>query len=672
VTAQAAADNPVQTTAELLATVVDGIGGAPREGQQQMAAVVARAFASGTHVLVQAGTGTGKSVGYLVPSIVHVRSGGKPVVVATATLALQHQLVHRDLPAINDALRAAGEDEVSFAVLKGRSNYLCRQRLADPVDDPGQQLDFDTGVGLGSRLERQAAEVREWAQTTSTGDRDEIEDVDARVWRAFSVTSRECVGAAKCQFGADCFAELARTTAGEADIVVTNHALLALHAVEQIPLLPEHDAVVVDEGHELVDRATSAITGELAPTGITRALTGARRSISAEASELVDDAVAALSDALFDLDGRLVTLPDAVAAALGAVRDATSTVLSELTATRGDAAADPDAVARLARARSAVEDVHDIAGTILGADENSVVWVSRGAAGRYPSLHVAPLSVAGALRAGLLDEASVVLTSATLTLGGDFGFVAQGVGLSSSDRDAEGPGGWTAVDVGSPFDFARQGILYVAADLPRPGRDGPSPEALDAMVELVAAAGGRALVLYSSWRGVEAAAERLEQADLGDIDVLVQRRGDSVGPLVRRFTQQPTSVLVGTLSLWQGVDVSGDSCILVVIDRIPFPRPDDPLLSARADRVSAAGGNGFTAVSVPRAALMLAQGAGRLIRSSSDRGVVAVLDQRLVRAGYGRALLRSMPPLWLTTDRSTTTGALQRLAQASGPTAGAR
>jgi ATP-dependent DNA helicase DinG len=219
------------------------------------------------------------------------------------------------------------------------------------------------------------------------------------------------------------------------------------------------------------------------------------------------------------------------------------------------------------------------------------------------------------------------------------------------------------VDVGSPFDFAKQGILYVAADLPRPGRDGPSAEALDAMAELVTAAGGRALVLYSSWRGVEAAGERLEKVP--DLDVLVQRRGDPVGPLVAKFAGDPTSVLVGTMSLWQGVDVSGDACILVVIDRIPFPRPDDPLLQARADRVAAAGGNGFVSVSVPKAALMLAQGAGRLIRSPRDRGVVAVLDSRLARSGYGASLRRSMPPLWMTTSRDVAVSALGRLSAAA-------
>lgn len=651
----------------LLGVVVAGIGGEQREGQQQMVQVVAQAFEAGTHALVQAGTGTGKSVGYLVPGIAHVRAGGGPVVVATATLALQHQLVARDLPGINAALAAAGEPEVDFAVLKGRSNYLCRQRLNDPLDGP-DQLEFDTGFAGASgagRLEADAARVREWAADTTVGDRDELDAVDTRVWRAFSVSSRECVGATKCQFGQECFAELARARAGEAEIVVTNHALLALHAVEKIPVLPEHDVVVVDEGHELVDRATSAVTAELSPNGITRALGGARRLVTPEAGDLVDEAATALSDALFEQDGRLPQLPEGLRSALALVRDASHAVLSELAAEKG---ADPDAVARRQRARSAVEDVHDVAGLLLGAGEESVVWVSRGAGGRYPSLYLAPLSMAGPLREGLLAAGSTVLTSATLTLGGDFGHVARSIGLVDAERDAEGSGGWRAIDVGSPFDFAKQGILYVGRELPRPGRDGPSPEALDAMAELVEAAGGRTLALYSSWRGVAAAADRL--ADVREVQVLVQRRGDAVGSLVRRFAADPTSVLVGTMSLWQGVDVSGDSCILVVIDRIPFPRPDDPLLQARSERVQAAGGNGFAAVSVPRAALLLAQGAGRLIRSPADRGVVAVLDPRLVTAGYGTTLLRSMPPLWLTTDRATTAAALRRLASAAAADSG--
>lgn len=638
----------------LLDTVVTGIGGQSRAGQQQMAATIDEALRQGRHLLVQAGTGTGKSIGYLVPAIAHVREGKGPVVVATATLALQHQLVARDLPALDAALQAAGEPTVSWAVLKGRSNYLCRQRLSDTIEPPDQALLDLPGVG---RLEADAARVREWAAETTTGDRDEIGDVDARVWRAFSVTARECVGATKCPFGQECFAELARARAAQADIVITNHALLALHAVDNVPVLPEHEVVIVDEAHELAERTTTALTAELNPALASRLFTAARSLVSPEAAEMLEDAVRILADALFDAEGRLRSMPETLRAALAQLRDASHAALTELA---GKDSADPDEVARVQRAKAALEELHDTAGEVLAADDNAVVWVDR-VAGRQPTMRVAPLAVAGALREGLFADRSVVLTSATLSLAGDFAPVAREIGLETAQRGHQ----WEGLDVGSPFDFAKQGILYVATDLPRPGRDGPSDEALDRLVDLVRAAGGRTLALYSSWRGVEAAAERLESAGFdgsGDSPrLLVQQRGDAVGPLVSRFAADPTSVLVGTLSLWQGVDVSGESCQLVVIDRIPFPRPDEPLLQARSERVEAAGGSGFAAVSVPRAALLLAQGAGRLIRTMSDRGVVAVLDPRLVTAGYGRTLRASMPPLWLTTDIDVVTGALARL-----------
>lgn len=651
----------------LLATIVAGIGGGARPGQQRMVRLVSQALSNGTHSLVQAGTGTGKSVGYLAPAIAHVRAGADPVVVATATLALQHQLVSRDLPAINAALAAAGEQTVEFAVLKGRANYLCRQRLHDPVDAPDEQLELDDVVSASAsgRLEAEAARIREWAEDTRTGDRDELDDVDGRVWRAFAVTSRECVGATKCRFGEECFAEQARVRAGAADIVVTNHALLALDALEDVTVLPEHSGVIVDEGHELVDRATSAVTAELSPNAMSRALAGARRLVDPEVAAIADESATALGDALFDIEGRIVELPEGLRAALASVRDAAHGVITALSGSSsgGGKDDDSDAAARRQRARSAVEDIHDVAGALLAAGADSVMWVDR-VGGRYPVLRLAPLSVAAALREGLLEQGSVVVTSATLTLGGDFGHVARSIGLSGDDRDRPQEGGWTAEDVGSPFDFARQGILYIADDLPRPGRDGPSEQALDRLYDLIRAAGGRALALFSSWRGVEAAAERL--AELSNIEVIVQRRGDAVGALVRRFAADPTSVLVGTMSLWQGVDVSGDACILVTIDRIPFPRPNDPLVQARSERAERNGGNGFTAVSVPKASLLLAQGAGRLIRSSEDRGVVAVLDPRLATARYGAALQRSMPPLWSTRDFGVAAGALERLASAAG------
>ncbi len=648
---------PGRDIQELLDVVVAGLGGEHRPGQQAMAACVATAMANKSKALIQAGTGTGKSIGYLVPAIAHVHGGGGRVIVATATLALQHQLVSRDLPAIADAMAAADQASLAFAVLKGRANYVCKQRLHDPLGE-GEQLELEpVSARVAGRLESDAARLREWAESSTTGDRDELDEIDARVWRAYSVSARECIGATACPFGGECFAERARAVAGEADIVVTNHALLALDALENVPVLPDHDTVIVDEGHELAERATAAVTTELAAGQVSRLPAGARRLLGTEAIDMLESAGAALAEQLFTCDGRLTALPDGLRTALGGVRDATHRGLTEIGSAKD---ADPDAAARRQRVRSALEDTHDVAGQMLSADEDDVLWVDRGGGTRQPTVRLAPMSVAAPLRAGLMADRSVILTSATLSLGGDFAHVARSVGLAVEDRDGDGTLAWTALDVGSPFDFATQGILYLAADLPRPGRDGPSPASLEVLAELVTAAGGRTLALFSSWRGVDAAAERLARCD--GVSLLVQQRGDAVGALVRKFATEQSSVLVGTLSLWQGVDVPGDACILVVIDKIPFPRPDDPMIQARSERVERHGGNGFTSVSVPRAGLLLAQGVGRLIRTTSDRGVVAILDPRMSTAGYGTYLVRSLPPFWITRDKESVLGSLRRLA----------
>ncbi|MDQ1305014.1 MAG: ATP-dependent helicase DinG [Actinomycetota bacterium] len=642
---------------ELLDVVVAGLSGEDRPGQQSMVQCVARAMSTKSKALIQAGTGTGKSIGYLVPAISHVQSGGGRVIVATATLALQHQLVNRDLPAIAGAIDAAGRAPLAFAVLKGRANYVCKQRLQDPLGD-GEQLELEpVSARVAGRLESDAARLREWAETSTTGDRDELDEIDARVWRAYSVNARECIGASACPFGGECFAERARAVAAEADIVVTNHAMLALDALENVPVLPEHDTVVVDEGHELADRATAAVTTELSAGQVSRLPAGARRLLDSDTIDMLESAGTALAEQLFSCEGRITALPDGLRSALAGVRDATHRGLTEIGSAKD---ADPDATARRQRVRTALEDTHDVAGQMLATGDEDVLWVDRGGGSRPPTIRLAPMSVAGPLREGLMADRAVILTSATLSLGGDFAHVARSVGLSVDDRDGQGPLAWTALDVGSPFSFDTQGILYLAADLPRPGRDGPSQASLDTLAELVSAAGGRTLALFSSWRGVDAAAERL--ADCEDVSLLVQQRGDAVGSLVRRFADEPSSVLVGTLSLWQGVDVPGNSCILVVIDKIPFPRPDDPMIQARAERVERHGGNGFTAVSVPRAGLLLAQGVGRLIRTSNDRGVVAILDPRMTTAGYGSFLVRSLPPFWITRDKESVLGSLARLA----------
>lgn len=652
----ASGDRP--TLEDALAAVVAAIGGEPREGQMLMSRALSQGMADGRHVVVQAGTGTGKSVAYLVPAALHATApDGGPVIVATATLALQRQLVERDLPRVAEALEPVVGRPVSFAVLKGRNNYVCLQKLHGAVpEDEGEAL-FDAPR---SPLAGQAAALRQWAESTTTGDRDDYPDeIDPRVWRAFSVGRRECVGESRCSYGEECFTVLRRQQAQQADVIVTNHAMLAIDAIEGIPVLPEHDAVIVDEGHELVDRATAAMTGELSVSMIERSISRVRRLVDPETLERLEDAADTLGVGLVEAAER-VTGPQrieqwdagewqkALALALTVVRDACHQALAEVNADKGGG--DQDALAARQQARAALEDVHDVAGALLVMGARDVVWLDPGE-GRAATLRMAPLSVAGVLRASLFDRGPVAITSATLTVGGGFDSVVSSLGLDDP----------VTLDVGSPFDHSRQGILYVARDLPPPGREGVAMEALDELAELIEAAGGRTLALFSSWRGVERAAEYLRVRLGGAYPLLVQRRGDSVGGLVDRFAADVSSVLLGTVSLWQGVDVPGDSCVLVAIDRIPFPRPDDPLMAARQKAVDDAGGSGFRSVAVPRAGLLLAQGAGRLIRGSADRGVVAVLDSRLATAGYSRALRASLPPFWYTNDRAVVVGALERL-----------
>lgn len=618
-----------------------------------MAEAVGEAMADGHHLIVQAGTGTGKSLGYLVPAALHAVTTDEAVVVATATLALQKQLVERDLPRLAAALEPLLERPVTFAVLKGRNNYVCLHKLNGFVPEDEEQALFSA---QRSALGEQAVEVRGWAESSQTGDRDEYPgEIDPRVWRSMSVGRRECIGESRCPFGEDCFTVKRRQQAQEADIVVTNHAMLAIDALEGIPVLPEHGAVIVDEGHELVDRATAAVTAEISMPMIERAISRSRRQVDQATLDQVQAAAEAFEDALseasLDATGpiRLPALPRDLVLALTLLRDACHQGLTQLAAA-GEK--DPDVLAARQHARAAVEEVHDTAGALLASGEHDVVWIDPGEL-RSPSLKLAPLSVAGLLREALFSRSPVVVTSATLTVGGGFDALVTGLGLQDGDV--------TTMDVGSPFDHARQGILYVARHLPAPGRDGVPMEALDELAELIEAAGGRTLALFSSWRGVERAAEylrvRLDEA----YPLLVQRRGDSVGPLVDAFAADPRACLLGTVSLWQGVDVPGESCILVAIDRIPFPRPDDPLLSARQQAVDDAGGSGFRAVAVPKAGLLLAQGAGRLIRGTDDRGVVAVLDSRLATAGYGSALRASLPPFWYSTDGETVRASLMRL-----------
>lgn len=688
---------PVTT---LLAAAVTALGGQSRPGQIRMANAVAHAIDTGEHLAVQAGTGTGKSLAYLVPAISHAMESGKTVVVSTATIALQRQLVERDLPRLAGALETELGREPTFAILKGRSNYLCLNKIhSGVVDEPDTEL-FDA-FEL-SRTGREVTRLREWVSDTETGDRDDLTPgVSDRSWRQVSVSARECLGASNCSYAEDCFAERSRRIAGQADIIVTNHAMLAINALSPANILPEHDVVIIDEAHELTDRITAVSTAELSAASITLA---ARRCAKLIDEELVDDIVGA-ADQFGDLltnvgddssPHRLTRIPDGWGAALASLRDRLWKARNAIGPIRQSGAADPDAAAARSAATTSLEELHDTAVRVLGAfddpdeaNRRDVVWVAhdRFRNDTHAVLRVAPLSVGGLLRASLFANSTVILTSATLVVGGSFDALAATWGLPSHARadgdptqsDPSAPAThavgdvtavglavpsdsaeirWRGLDVGSPFDYQKAAILYVAKHLPAPGRDAIGEATRDELRKLLAAAGGRTLGLFSSMRAAKEAAAAMREAT--DHRILCQGE-DTTSTLVREFSDDTASCLFGTLSLWQGVDVPGPSCSLVVIDRIPFPRPDDPLLTARQRAVQANGGNGFMAVAANHAALLLAQGAGRLLRSVDDRGVVAVLDSRLATARYGGYLIKSLPPFWRTTSLDTVEGALRRL-----------
>jgi ATP-dependent DNA helicase DinG len=650
-----------------LDAAVTAIGGKPRDGQIEMAEAVANALTDRHHLMVQAGTGTGKSLAYLVPALVH----GRKVLVATATLALQRQLVERDLPAVVPALEKVLGREITYAIYKGVGNYICLAKMNAEEPDPDGEILLEA-----SYLEKDAKRLHAWARTEGvSGDRDDAPEVDRRVWAANSLSGRECVGADSCAWGSGCFAANAKAKAQTADVVVTNHTLLAIEIVDSHPILPERDAVILDEAHEFMDRTTQAVTEELTSSRVQRAAAMARKYMPGKFSDDFTNAADSFHDAMADYgedvkgdfakQGRLEEIPQSLEHPIRKIRESATAVAQALTS--DEEILESDALAERARVKGAVQEISTIAGKLLKMGESHVLWYEP----TFSTLHLAPLSVSQVLRSNLLTKTPVIATSATLTVGKGFDAMAKSIGfIVGEDSDEEvkdneiDPANLQMLDVGSPFDFANQGMLYLPKHLPEPSRDGTAPEMLEELGELIDAAGGRTLALFSSWRGVEAADIYLRKV-LAErpISIITQKRGDAVAPLVERFSSDETSILLGTMSLWQGVDVPGNSCILVAIDRLPFPRPDEPVLAARSSQADASGGSGFMQVSVPRAALLLAQGAGRLIRSIDDRGVVAIMDSRIVTKRYGQTLLNSMPPLWRTNDKETVRNSLRRLAE---------
>ncbi|WP_271395206.1 ATP-dependent DNA helicase [Neomicrococcus lactis] len=667
--------NGAERVDELLKTAVSKMGGQERPGQHEMARKVIESFEQGGHLLVQAGTGTGKSLGYLVPSIYHSLTAEKPIIISTATLALQSQIVGRDLPRLLKHLEPDLPREVDAVLLKGRSNYVCQHKLEGGYpEEPGDALFewVDGGAAAPhqaasptSQLGQEIVRLREWAENTDTGDRDElIPGVSDKAWRQVSVSALECLGAQKCPVAEACFSEVARKKAAEADIVVTNHALLAISAFEGLAVLPEFDTVVIDEAHELQDRVTNSVTKPLSVAMIAAAASAARKHAKVivepleRANRAFEASVSNVSDGLL-----IRGVTEEQREALTMVREAARVVASDI---KIDANAADGAIQM---AKSQVLYVIEQAERLLEASpQYDVVWAARPrefvpgsgyqtAAEDSPGvLYVAPLSVGIQLREGLFEDRTVVLTSATLAIGAAFDNAAGSLGLRG-----EGAPSWSGIDVGSPFDYAKQGVLYVAKHLDAPTRD-VNPRTYDEIERLINASEGGTLALFSSRRAADEAAAELRKR----VDYKILCQGESsMKALVEEFSENEATCLFGTMSLWQGVDVPGTSCRLVIIDRIPFPRPDEPLIKARSQDVDRRGGSGFMDVSVSSAAIKLAQGAGRLIRSSDDRGVVAILDSRLVSRRYGGFIKASLPPMWSTTDPDVVTGVLKRLAAAA-------
>ncbi|MET0726923.1 MAG: ATP-dependent DNA helicase [Acidimicrobiales bacterium] len=598
-------------------------GGEPRPGQVKMAEAVAVAISSRKHLAVEAGTGTGKTLAYLVPSVL----AGRKTIVATATKALQDQLAGKDLP----FLQAHLDQHFEWAVLKGRSNYLCMQRLSELAgrDDHGQQLGLD-GVAERAPKEELVALAR-WATTTETGDRAELDvEPSGQAWAAVSVSARECPGASKCPSGGVCFAEGARLRANEADVVVVNLHLYGLDIASGGVILPEHDVVIVDEAHQL-EEIVSATSGVDLTGGRFTDLARRTRGVIADDQipAGVDDAGRLLTEALRPYRDKRIkgALPDDLGGAISVARGRVERALAAARAVPADAP--EESRSRTLRVQQSAGALLEDLSAVEQVTANQVMWVEGTDAN--PVLRVAPIDVAALLRDALWDKRPAVLTSATLPAR-----LPDRLGIPHADV--------TELDVGSPFDYEAKALLYCAAHLPDPR----SASYLDAMItelgELITAAGGRTLALFTSFRVLDEAAAVLQTRLT--MPILTQRDMPKTRLLAEFGSDEPTC-LFATMGFWQGVDVPGPALSMVAIDRIPFGRPDEPLLQARRER---AGADAFNLIDLPRATTLLAQGAGRLIRSAVDTGVVAVLDPRLATAGYRWAVVNGLPPMRRTKD----------------------
>ena len=636
-------------------------GGEVREGQAAMAEAVVSAIGKERHLVVQAGTGTGKSLGYLVPALL----SGKRIVVSTATIALQDQLAAKDLPFLTKTIGVP----FTFALLKGRSNYFCLQKAAELLQSSNQGeltlADDDSGPRRANRADvvQEVTELATWSATTQTGDRAELtKEPSVAAWSAVSVSAGECPGASKCPIGEACFAEKARQRASTADVVVVNTHLYAQHVRTGGYVLPDHDIVIFDEAHEVEDIVADGLGIEIS-SGRFSFLAGRARQVIADFDAAVNlvDVGTRLDRALEGHSGqRLPVGPAAIPEIRDALVLAMDRVNRAMSALRN--VPDTDTCGVAARKQRAIQAatglleeltlacemgaVREVPAMIPDADEGDtnarpkfdlgerVAWVEPETPTRGPVLRIAPIEIGPSLAAAVFENTVSILTSATVPAN-----LTARLGLPTDTTDT--------LDVGSPFDYPHQALLYCATHLPDPRNEKYEEAMHRELARLLEAAGGRTLALFTSWRGMRAAAEAMTAKHF-PFRILTQ--SELPKPMLTKvFAEDETSCLFATMGYWQGIDVPGRSLSMVVIDKLPFARPDEPLLVARREKL---GDSAFRLLDLPRAAMLLAQGCGRLIRSSSDRGVVAVLDPRLNTAkSYRYELLQALPPMRRTRHR---------------------
>ncbi len=592
-----------------------------RQGQVDMVHAVAGAIDAGRSIVVQAGTGTGKSLGYLVPALL----SGRKTVVATATKTLQDQLSRHDLPLLS---RHLGRD-FTWAVVKGRGNYVCRQRIVE-LEGASGQLEFEE---VGGRLRDEIESIVEWAGRTRSGDFEELPRLPSeRARAATSVGSDECPGRNRCPSGGSCFAEKARAAAEDADVVVVNLHLYGLHVATEGAILPEHEVVVFDEAHQLESVMSDTVGVQISAGRLSSCAAAVRKVIAdPNITRRLDECGLRLGAALSGLVGtRLsVPLPAAVAEHLSTARIEVASLLGELRAVTSD---NEDLQQRNWRAQTQAGRLAVDIDVALGRTEGFVAWVE----GREdrPALRISPLHVGSVLTSAVWQDHCAVLTSATIpsTLPERVGLPAEGTEM---------------LQVASPFDYESNSRLYCSPEFPDRNSPGFTDFVHDELEALITAAGGRTLALFTSNKALHAAVEamraRIPFPILTPSEHPRQR-------LIEMFLEDESSCIFASQAFFQGVDLPGRTLSLVVLDKLPFPRPDEPLLEARREMVGR--DKSFGLIDLPIAATSLAQAAGRLIRTDRDRGVVAVLDRRLAVAGYWRTLIGALPPMSRTRNRA--------------------